>query len=29
MNTVTLLLTDGEPNENPPEGIVVTLQKYL
>ena len=28
-NVHMLLLTDGEPNENPPRGIVPTLQSYL
>lgn len=28
-NVVTLLLTDGEPNINPPRGIIETLKKYL
>lgn len=29
MNTILLLLTDGEPNTNPPRGIVATLDNRL
>jgi Mg-chelatase subunit ChlD len=28
-NTFMVLLTDGEPNINPPRGIVPTMEKYL
>lgn len=28
-NVFTILLTDGEPNFNPPRGIVPTLKKYI
>ena len=28
-NLFTILLTDGEPNLNPPRGIVPTLKKYI
>ena len=28
-NNFILLFTDGEPNENPPKGIIPTLQEYV
>lgn len=28
-NVVVLLLTDGEPNINPPRGIIPTLKKFI
>ena len=28
-NVFTILLTDGEPNLNPPRGIIPTLKKYI
>lgn len=29
LNTYIILLTDGEPNMNPPQGIIPTFRKYI